>query len=95
MGMEFGWWKTTGESGKHQINVSIHGGNIEWMSKQGHHTRWQEYGPPSDEDWERLFCEAHDGRNTARRRTKTGSACFARRKNECRAACFRQGSLPP
>jgi len=58
MGMEFGWWKTTGESGKHQINVSIHGGNIEWMSKQGHHTRWQEYGPPSDEDWERLFCEA-------------------------------------
>lgn len=58
MAIDFGWWKTTPEDGKFQINVSVHGGNIEWTRKQGHHTPWEEYGSPTDEDWDRLIFEA-------------------------------------
>jgi hypothetical protein len=56
--MEFGWWSKDEESGKFQINVSIHGGNITWLRKQGHHSSWEPYGPPSEEDWDRLISEA-------------------------------------
>jgi len=58
MGMEFGWWKTTQEDGKFQIVVNVHGGNIEWSRKQGHHAQWVAYGPPDEEDWDRLIFEA-------------------------------------
>jgi hypothetical protein len=58
MSMEFGWWATDPERGKHQILVRIHGGNIVWTRKQGHHTSWEAYGPPNDADWEKLLGEA-------------------------------------
>jgi len=58
MGMEFGWWKTTEEDGKFQIVVNVHGGNIEWSRKQGHHSQWVPYGAPDDGDWDRLIYEA-------------------------------------
>ncbi|MFT3780430.1 MAG: hypothetical protein QM790_00345 [Nibricoccus sp.] len=58
MSIEFGWWAKDPEAGKFQINVSIHGGNITWLRKQGHHTSWEEYGPPTDEDWDKLLYEA-------------------------------------
>lgn len=58
MSIEFGWWSKDEETGKFQINVRIHGGNIEWTRKQGHHTSWEPYGPPSDDDWDRLIAEA-------------------------------------
>jgi len=58
MSIEFGWWANRPEDGKFQINVKIHGGNIEWRRKQGHHTSWEEYGPPSEDDWEKLISEA-------------------------------------
>ncbi len=58
MSMEFGWWAKDADQGKFQINVSIHGGNISWTRKQGHHTSWEEYGPPTSEDWDRLISEA-------------------------------------
>lgn len=58
MSIEFGWWAKTPETGKFQINVSIHGGNITWRRKQGHHTSWEDYGPPTDDDWEKLLYEA-------------------------------------
>ena len=59
MSMEFGWWATTPEMGKHQILVTVHGGNIKWECKQGHHSSWLTYGPPSDDDWDRLLAEAN------------------------------------
>ena len=58
MGMEFGWWANNPETGKHQILVRFHGGNLVWTSKQGHHTSWENYGPPTDADWEKLLAEA-------------------------------------
>ena len=58
MATDFGWWKTTPEDGKFQVNASVHGGNIEWTRKQGHHTRWETHASVTDEDWERLFYEA-------------------------------------
>jgi hypothetical protein len=58
MSMEFGWWARDPEHGKYQVRVIIHGGQIEWKRKQGHHTPWEPYGPPSDSDWDRLEAEA-------------------------------------
>jgi hypothetical protein len=58
MSIEFGWWSKDAETGKFQVNVRIHGGNIEWTRKQGHHTSWETYGPPSDADWDKLIAEA-------------------------------------
>ena len=58
MSMEFGWWHRDPEEGKFQVRVVIHGGNIEWKRKQGHHTPWQTYGPPTEADWDKLIAEA-------------------------------------
>lgn len=58
MSMEFGWWSKDPETGKFQINVTVHGGNIEWLRKQGHHSSWETYSPITDEDWDRLLAEA-------------------------------------
>jgi len=58
MSIEFGWWAKDPEQGKYQVCVTIHGGNIEWKRKQGHHTSWEPYGPPTDDDWEKLLDEA-------------------------------------
>jgi len=57
MSMEFGWWKKTPEDGKFQVHAVVHGGNIEWIRKQGHHTSWQPYSPTLD-DWDQLIYEA-------------------------------------
>ncbi len=57
MSMEFGWWSKD-ENGKFQICVRIHGGNITWERKQGHHASWETYGPPVDADWDKLLGEA-------------------------------------
>jgi hypothetical protein len=57
MAMDFGWWAKDTETGKFQINVEIHGGNVTWARKQGHHTSWETY-TPSDDDWLRLLAEA-------------------------------------
>ncbi len=58
MSIEFGWWSKDPEAGKFQINVRIHGGNIEWLRKAGHHASWEPYGPLTDDDWDRLLAEA-------------------------------------
>ena len=58
MSMEFGWWSKDPDGRKFQIVVAVHGGNITWQRKQGHHTPWEPYGPPSPEDWDRLLGEA-------------------------------------
>jgi len=65
MSIEFGWWAKDPEGVKFQINVNIHGGNIEWTRKQGHHASWQAYGPPTEDDWDKLLDEA--GRRVPRR----------------------------
>jgi len=57
MSVNFGWWNRDPEEGKYQVAVSVHGGNIEWTRKQGHHQPWQPH-TPSDEDRERLIHEA-------------------------------------
>ena len=57
MSIEFGWWSKDAEGRKLQINVAVHGGNIEWTHHQGHHTSWEPY-TPSDDDRERLVSEA-------------------------------------
>lgn len=58
MSMEIGWWKKDPERGKYQVRATIHGGNIEWTRKQGHHTRWERHEPVTDEDWDRMIAEA-------------------------------------
>ena len=55
--MEFGWWKKTIETGKFQVHAIVHGGNIKWVRKQGHHTSWEPYIPTQD-DWDQLIYEA-------------------------------------
>jgi hypothetical protein len=57
MSIEFGWWSKD-ENGKFQVCVRIHGGNITWERKQGHHSSWEPYGPPNDDDWDKLIGEA-------------------------------------
>jgi hypothetical protein len=57
MSIEFGWWNKDPETGKYQVNVAIHGGNIEWTRKQGHHSSWAIH-PPTEEDWDTLIEEA-------------------------------------
>lgn len=57
MSMEIGWWKKDPDQGKFQVVASIHGGNITWLRKQGHHTPWEPH-TPTDEDWDRMIQEA-------------------------------------
>jgi hypothetical protein len=57
MSMEFGWWNKDPELGKYQVKAIVHGGNLEWHRKQGHHTPWAVH-PPSEDDWTRLIAEA-------------------------------------
>jgi hypothetical protein len=57
MSMEFGWWVKDPEIGKYQVKAIVHGGNLEWLRKQGHFTSWLPH-QPSDEDWDRMVAEA-------------------------------------
>ena len=57
MSIEFGWWNKDADGKKFQVNVAVHGGNIEWLRKQGHHTSWEPY-TPTEEDRARLIHEA-------------------------------------
>ncbi len=57
MAMEFGWWSKDDEVGKFQVVVEVHGGNITWTRKYGHHIPWESY-KPQEEDWDRLLSEA-------------------------------------
>ncbi|MEO5961101.1 MAG: hypothetical protein ABIZ49_04075 [Opitutaceae bacterium] len=57
MSIEFGWWDKDTDGKKIQINVVVHGGNIEWTRHQGHHTSWLPH-TPTDDDRERLISEA-------------------------------------
>jgi hypothetical protein len=56
MSIEFGWWNND-DDGKYQVHVAVHGGNIEWKRKQGHHSSWETHAP-SDDDRVRLVREA-------------------------------------
>jgi hypothetical protein len=57
MSIEFGWWNKDAEGRKFQVNAAVHGGNIEWTRKQGHHSSWEPY-TPDDDDRLRLIHEA-------------------------------------
>ena len=57
MGIEFGWWNRDDDGRKFQVSVTVHGGNIEWTRKHGHHTSWEPY-TPSEDDRARLIEEA-------------------------------------
>jgi len=57
MATTFGWWNNNPEEGKYQVSASVHGGNIDWTRKQGHHTPWQKH-TPTEADWDRLIHEA-------------------------------------
>lgn len=57
MSMEFGWWEKDQDGRKFQILAEIHGGNITWTRKQGHHQPWEAH-PPTHDDWEKLIAEA-------------------------------------
>ena len=56
MSIEFGWWNKD-DTGKYQVFVAIHGGNIEWKRKAGHHQPW-EIHTPNEDDRDRLVYEA-------------------------------------
>ncbi|MDO8543449.1 MAG: hypothetical protein Q7S40_23670 [Opitutaceae bacterium] len=56
MSIEFGWWNKD-DDGKYQVNVAVHGGNISWTRKQGHHSTWEAH-TPSEDDRARLITEA-------------------------------------
>jgi hypothetical protein len=55
--MDFGWWSRDADGNKFQVNVTVHGGNIEWTRHQGHHTSWEPH-IPDDDDRARLLAEA-------------------------------------
>ncbi len=57
MSIEFGWWNKGDDGKKYQVNVSVHGGNIEWTRHQGHHSAWEPH-VPTDDDRARLIAEA-------------------------------------
>ncbi|HVS51109.1 MAG TPA: hypothetical protein VHD62_02045 [Opitutaceae bacterium] len=57
MSIEFGWWNKDADGKKFQVSVAVHGGNIEWSRKQGHHTSWEPH-TPDDDDRARLVAEA-------------------------------------
>jgi hypothetical protein len=57
MSMEFGWWNRDPELGKYQVSAVVHGGNLKWSRKKGHHTSWEVHVPTED-DWTRLISEA-------------------------------------
>ncbi len=57
MSIEFGWWNKDAAGKKFQVNAAVHGGNIEWTRKQGHHSPWEPH-TPDDEDRARLVAEA-------------------------------------
>jgi hypothetical protein len=57
MSMEFGWWVKDPEQGKYQVHAVVHGGNLKWLRKQGHHTAWEPH-TPSEEDWTQFMYEA-------------------------------------
>jgi hypothetical protein len=64
MSIEFGWWNKDADNRKYQVVVNVHGGNIEWSRKQGHHTSWEPH-EPTDDDRARLLYEA--GKRVPRR----------------------------
>jgi len=68
MSIEFGWWNHDPEAGKYQVLVVVHGGNIEWRRKQGHHASWEPH-EPTDDDRVRLVAEA--GKRVPRRLIST------------------------
>jgi len=55
--MDFGWWTRDEQGNKFQVNVTVHGGNIEWTRHQGHHSSWEPH-VPNDDDRARLLAEA-------------------------------------
>jgi hypothetical protein len=57
MSMEFGWWVKDPEIGKYQVKAIVHGGNLEWLRKQGHFTSWLPH-TPNEENWDKLIAEA-------------------------------------
>ncbi|HVU33068.1 MAG TPA: hypothetical protein VHE61_06515 [Opitutaceae bacterium] len=57
MSIEFGWWNREEDGTKIQVHVAVHGGNIEWLKKLGHHEPWETYAP-TDDDRTRLVSEA-------------------------------------
>jgi len=57
MSTEFGWWDKDDDGKKFQILVAVHGGNIAWTRKQGHHASWEPH-TPTDLDRARLIAEA-------------------------------------
>jgi hypothetical protein len=57
MSINFGWWNKDADGKKFEVSVSVHGGNIEWSRKQGHHAPWEPY-TPDDDDRVRLLAEA-------------------------------------
>ena len=57
MSIEFGWWNKDEDNRKYQVVANVHGGNIEWTRKQGHHTSWEPH-EPTDDDRARLIAEA-------------------------------------
>ena len=57
MSMEFGWWVKDPEIGKYQVKAIVHGGNLEWLRKQGHFTSWLPH-VPDEENWDKLIAEA-------------------------------------
>ncbi|MFI5357247.1 MAG: hypothetical protein ACHQ4G_07925 [Opitutales bacterium] len=57
MSIEFGWWNKDADGRKYQVIVNVHGGNIEWIRKQGHHQAWMPHEPDAD-DRTRLIAEA-------------------------------------
>lgn len=56
MAIEFGWWNKD-DDGKYQVSAVVHGGNIAWTRKQGHHASWEPH-TPTDDDRVRLISEA-------------------------------------
>ncbi|MDE3084479.1 MAG: hypothetical protein KGJ37_04560, partial [Verrucomicrobiota bacterium] len=50
-------WARDDDGNKFQVCAELHGGNLPWQRKSGHHQSWEPHSP-ADEDWDKLFAEA-------------------------------------
>ena len=53
--MELGWWSRDDDGRKFQINVRVFGKKLQWRCQRERFEPWTEYGPPTDEDWDKAL----------------------------------------
>lgn len=53
--MELGWWKRDESGRKYQVNVRLFGKQLQWTCQRERFEPWEDYGPPTAEDWDKAL----------------------------------------